>query len=77
MVLPKKCLLRIAFFFLIVRVTYIFAILKCLVESFTQQQITLSLGTLEKLFNLQGTSLPLYYTCTAMTGTRTHWFLCC
>ena len=52
MVLPKKSLLCIAFFLLIVHGTYIFAILKCLVESFTQQQITLSLGTLEKLFNL-------------------------
>ena len=70
MVLPKKI-----FFLLIVHGTYNFAILKCLVESFTQQQITLSLGTLKELFNLQEASLP--YTCTAMTGTSTHWFLCC
>ena len=68
--------LRIPIFFLrfywplIVHRTYIFAILKCLVESFTQQQITLNLGTLEELFDLWGTSL---YT----QQTSTHWFLCC
>ena len=79
MVLPKIFLLCIAFFQLFVHGNHILAFLKCLVESFTQQQITLNLGTLEELFHLRGTSLSLYYTC---TGTSTHWcrcgwFLCC
>ena len=79
MVLPKFFLLCIAFFQLFVHGNHILAFLKCLVESFTQQQITLNLGTLEELFHLRGTSLSLYYTC---TGTSTHWcrcgwFLCC